>query len=170
MIWILKKLIAYVLPVSWVKPIMFSNKIFKIVKLFTMEEKGLLTNKEERWLARFCDNLKKFKNPILEIGDYFFYRGLIKLVDDILLEKTVPENWENPVRKVISLAKANDIDALGELVTSKANEAIDLPFVDEASEELMFRHAYGLLATHIYSGLKWMSNKGQLAPNDEQEA
>lgn len=130
---------------------------------------GLLTNKEERWFARFCDNLKKFKNPILEFGDYFFYRGLIKLTDDILLEKAVPENWESPIRNIIELAKANDVDAIGEIVTTKANEKIDLPFVDEEAEAQMFRYAYGLLAAHIYTGLKWMKEKGQVVEGEEDE-
>lgn len=133
-----------------------------------MSNKGLLTNKEERWLARFCDNLKKFKNPILEIGDYFFYRGLIKLGDDILLEKVIPEDWVNPIHQIIELAKANDVEAIGTLVVEEANKKIDLPFIDDQAEAQMFRYVYGLLAAHIYSALKWVTEKGKPAPGDEQ--
>lgn len=166
--WLLKKIIGWLLPAGWFKAAMCIVKTVKIINFFIME-KGLLTNKEERWLARFLDNLKKFKNPILEIGDYYFYRGLIKLCDDVLFEKYIPENWENPIRKLIELARANDVEAIGNLLVTEGNALIDLPFIDEPAERLIFQNAYGLLSAKIYEGLVWLNEKGQTVCEDDQD-
>ena len=131
-------------------------------------DKGTLSNADEKWLARFLDNLKKFKNPILEIGDYYFYRCLIKILDDVLYEKYVPDNWKNPITDLIRMAKAMDVDGIGELVISRANENIDIPFIDEPTEAATFRSAYGLLTAKIHEGLVWMQSKGVVVEGDEQ--
>jgi len=125
------------------------------------EFRGLLTPKEEKWLARFIDRSTPFKNKIVEKCDYFFYVNVIRLLDNCVLDKTIPGNWINPLRKIIEMAKAKDTKGIGELMASTAAGAIDIPFLSDNGEKLIFLHAYGLLEAQLYQALIHIENKNK---------
>jgi hypothetical protein len=122
------------------------------------EFRGLLTAKEERWLAKFIDKLTPFRSKIIEGGDYFFYVTVIRLIDNMLIGRIIPGNWINPLRTLVELAKQKDTKAIGELMAATAAGAVDIPFLNEAGEKAVFLHAYGLLEAKLYDGLLKLEN------------
>jgi hypothetical protein len=121
--------------------------------------RGLLTSKEERSLARLLDQLTPFDNKIVEACDFYFYLNVLRLLDNLLIGKLIPENWLNPVRRLIELAKAKDTKAIGEMVAGTMAGNMDLPFINETGEKAVFLHAYGLLESRLYEMLTKYDNK-----------
>jgi hypothetical protein len=119
-----------------------------------MKFQGLLTPKEERWLARFMDKLTPLDSKILEGGDYLFYRNVIRLIDNLIVGKLIPANWVHPLRKIIELARVNDVKAIGEMLSGTVAGKVDVPFLNENGEKAVFLHAYGLIEAKIYELLQ----------------
>lgn len=119
-----------------------------------MKFQGLMTPKEERWLARFLDKLTPLDNKLMEGGDYLFYRNVIRLIDNLIIGKSIPGDWVHPLRKIIELARANDVKAIGEMLSVTAAGNVDIPFLNENGEKAVFLHAYGLLEAKIYELLQ----------------
>jgi hypothetical protein len=122
------------------------------------QSRGLLTAKEERGLARLIDKLTPFENKIVERCDFFFYVTVIRLLDNLLLDKVIPEGWVHPIRNLIELAKAKDTKAIGELVAQTAAGNMDIPFLNETGEKMVFLHAYGLVEAKLYEMLLRLEN------------
>jgi hypothetical protein len=122
------------------------------------QSRGLLTAKEERGLARLIDKLTPFENKIVERCDFFFYVTVIRLLDNLLLDKVIPEGWVHPIRNLIELAKAKDTKAIGELVAQTAAGNLDIPFLNETGEKMVFLHAYGLVEAKLYEMLLRLEN------------
>lgn len=119
-----------------------------------MKFQGLMTPKEERWLARFLDKLTPLDNKLMEGGDYLFYRNVIRLIDNLIIGKFIPADWVHPLRKIIELARAKDVKAIGEMLSVTAAGNVDIPFLNENGEKAVFLHAYGLLEAKIYELLQ----------------
>lgn len=121
--------------------------------------RGLLTPKEERGLARLIDKLTPWENKIVETCDYYFYLNVLRLLDNILIGKLIPEDYIHPLRKLIEVAKAKDTKTLGEMVANTMAGNIDIPFLNETGEKAVFLHAYGLLESKLYEMLTRLENK-----------
>lgn len=121
--------------------------------------RGLITAREERWLAKLIDKLTPFHSKIIEGGDYFFYVTVIRLIDNMLIDRIMPAGWVNPLRTLIELAKAKDVNGIGELMATTAAGNIDIPFLNETGERAIFIHAYGLLEAKLYDGLIKLENE-----------
>lgn len=119
-----------------------------------MKLQGLMTPKEERWLARFLDKLTPLDSKILEGGDYLFYRNVIRLIDNLIIGKFIPGDWVHPLRKIIDLARVNDVKGIGEMLSGTAAGRVDIPFLNENGEKAVFLHAYGLIEAKIYELLQ----------------
>ena len=100
------------------------------------ERKGLFTKEQEIFFAGLLDDAIKFKNPIMEALDKAAFKLVIQNVDNILLEK-IPEDWQNPLEPVLDAALQKKWTEAGELAAKFINEKIDIPGVDEVSEQVL---------------------------------
>ena len=101
------------------------------------ERKGMLTNEQESFLAGLLDELIQFKNPILESMDKTVFKVLISVIDNNLIER-IPEDWQNPLEPILDAAIAGDWEGAADLIVTFANEKIDIPGLDELSEQMIF--------------------------------
>lgn len=119
-------------------------KLLKITKALTME-KGILTKKDEKWLAKFLDGAIKL-NGFAELIDGIIARILLVTVDNLIIDKYVPENWQNPIEELIKLGKERNKEAIAEWLDKK----IDLPFLNELSERVAFESVVRFIAAKMY--------------------
>lgn len=140
--WLLKKIASLVIPFSgagWVLRIIGVGKI--ILNLFIVE-KGALSKKDERWLARFLDSVIKLKG-IWELLDGPGLRTMIAIGDNYAVEKYVKEGGKNFLKEVIALAKVKDKEGIAKLIAEKAN-------VDNAVIKTMGAQAIDFILTAVY--------------------
>ena len=50
--------------IPWYRAVQWTIRIYKIIKLFTMADKGYLSNKREQRLARILDGLFDFRSKL----------------------------------------------------------------------------------------------------------
>ncbi len=101
------------------------------------ERKGMLTNEQESFLANLLDETIQFKNPLLESMDSAIFKVLISVVDNNLVER-IPQEWQNPLEPIIDAAIAGDWEGAADKIANFANEKIDIPGLDEISEQMIF--------------------------------
>jgi len=101
------------------------------------DRKGLLKPEQQRFFAVLIDEAVPFKNPFLEAFDGEAFNIIITVVDDNLLDK-IPEDWQNPIEPIIDAAMEGNWDLAGALAADFANQKIDIPGLDELSEQLIF--------------------------------
>lgn len=118
-----------------------------------MKFRGLLTPAEERWLARFMSRLIKFDSRLLEFADYPVFLALIRIADNQLIDRFVPEKWQNPFRRLLDLSKKLDVEGIGTLVNSNYAATFPLPVHLNPLQERLVRNAYGMVEVKIYEGL-----------------
>ncbi len=106
--------------------------------------KGLISPEGEEMLARLADEKVNWKNPIMESVDYRMFLIVIKTIDNNLLER-VPEEWQSPLEPIIAAALNEEWELAGTLVADLANEKIDIPFLDEESEAMLFNAIISLV-------------------------
>lgn len=139
----IKKLLNIGSPIG---KIQLAVKVLTLINnLIMAEKKGILSRKDERWLAKFIDSALKLKG-FAELIDGAIIRGIIAILDNVLIEKHLPDEWENPLEKMIEAAKNKDTTALAELIDAK----IDVPFVDGIAERAAVEGAVRFLSGIIY--------------------
>lgn len=144
MIFLLRKIIKLVPAFKYINLII---KILKIINAFVMaEKKGILSKNDEKWLASFMDAAIKLKG-IAELIDGGVIRVLVTTIDNIVVEKYVPENWQNPIKELIVLGKERNKEGIAEWMDKK----IDLPFVDDVAERIAFESVVHFIAAKMYS-------------------
>ena len=110
-----------------------------------MEERtGMLTPEQEVFVAGLLDEVVKFKNPILESLDGPSFKVLISVIDNNLIEK-IPQEWQNPIEPIIDEAIAGNWEGAASRIADFANEKIDVPGLDELSEQLIFNAVVQLI-------------------------
>ena len=112
------------------------------------ERKGLLTKDQESFFADLLDDAIKFKNPILEGMDKTAFKLIISAVDNNLADR-IPEDWKNPLEPVIDAAMDERWEESAELAADLLNEKIDIPGIDEASEQAIFSGVLHLIVGAI---------------------
>jgi len=108
-------------------------------------EKGILTKEEEKWLAKVGDKSIKLKG-FWEMVDGLLIRVLISLIDNLLLDKVVPEGWKNHLKEAVRLGKARDKKGLEELL----DEQFDLPFFGKL-EQVIYTSVVNFITAKIYA-------------------
>lgn len=101
------------------------------------ERKGLISEAGHGLLGTLLDEAIPFKNPVLEAFDGKAFTIVIAVVDDNLIDK-IPEDWKNPLEPIVDAAINSNWELAGTLAASMANEKIDIPGLDELSEQLIF--------------------------------
>lgn len=80
-----------------------------------MNEKGILTKDDERWIAHRLDDVCKLKGWI-ELVDGHAFRALISVADNYLVENYVPETGKNLLKELVILGKAKDVEGIKTLI------------------------------------------------------
>ena len=101
------------------------------------ERKGILTPEQENFVAGLLDEKIKFKNPILESMDQMAFKAIITVVDNNLIDR-IPEDWQSPLEPIIDEAIAGEWEAAASKIATFANQKIDIPGLDELSEQMIF--------------------------------
>ena len=122
------------------------------------ESKGILNEKTEDLAAQLLDELVHWKSPIMERLDKKLFKVAIKTIDNTLLEK-IPEEWQNPLEPIVELALEGKWEEAGELIAKHVNDQIDIPFLDEESESLLFNSVISLVMGLIMSKVEEMRKK-----------
>lgn len=143
MMWFIRKLFNLV---PYYKQIKLLIRLLQVINAVIMsDKKGILSKKDEKWLSKFLDEAIKLKG-IAEAVDGFAFRILIVTLDNIVIEKYVPEDWQNPIEKLIELGKARDKAGIAAFLDSK----IDLPWVSDVAEIAIFNSVVTFIAGQMY--------------------
>jgi hypothetical protein len=121
------------------------------------ERKGLFTDVQEDFLAELLDKKIPFGNPVLELADKLVFKTVISVVDNNVLEK-IPVGWQNPLEPIIDAAIEEDWDEAGYLIAKLANQKLDIPGIDELSEQLIFNAIVSLILGLIMDRISQNSN------------
>lgn len=115
-----------------------------------MKRKGLLTKEQEKFFAGLLDDAILFPNPIVERLDKPAFKLIISAVDDNLAER-IPEGWQSPLEPVIDAAMSGGWEEAGELAAILINEKVDIPGIDEESEQAIISGVIQLIIGAIIS-------------------
>lgn len=99
--------------------------------------KGIISPQGEDLIAALLDNAITWKNPIMKLFGKRIFKVIISTIDNNLLER-IPEEWQNPLEPIIAAAVNKEWEEAALLISKFADEKIDIPFLDEASERLLF--------------------------------
>ena len=112
--------------------------------------KGLLTKEQEKFFAELLDDAILFPNPLVERLDKAAFKLIISAVDDNLAER-IPKGWRSPLEPVIDAAMSGSWEAAGEYAAALLNSKIDIPGIDEQSEQAIFNGVIQLIIGAIIS-------------------
>ncbi len=108
------------------------------------EIKGIISPKGEKLLAQLADERVHWKNPIMEKLDGKLFLVFIRILDNNLLEK-IPEEWQNLIEPIIEAALDREWEQAADLIAIFTAEMVDLSFLDEKSEILLFNSILSLV-------------------------
>jgi len=108
------------------------KSIIKITKFFN-SMKGIATKEQVKMIATILDDLKKFKNPILETFDGPAYEFSINLIDDYGIEK-LPTEVKEPLSAVLQMVVDKSYDAVPQEAGKILASLIDIKKVSEERE------------------------------------
>ena len=108
------------------------------------EVQGVISPRGENLLAELLDEKVKWKNPLIEAVDGKFFKILIKTIDNTFLDK-IPQEWQNPLEPIIEAAIDKQWLTAGELIAQLGVDIIDVPWLDEESERLLFNSIIALV-------------------------
>jgi hypothetical protein len=104
-----------------------------------MGEKGLLTKKEQEFIAivlfEWLSN--KIKARWFKMFGLLGLKQLIKALDDFGLDQ-IPENWKLDIIPIVAAANNGEKEKVRLLVVDLMNKKIDIPKLDEAQELMVF--------------------------------
>jgi hypothetical protein len=119
-----------------------------------MEEKGILTQEQEKRLAELLDDVIKLKG-FLELLDGYVFKALITFLDDKFADQIKVE-IKIKLAELVDAVLAEDIETAQDLAAEVINMLIDIPGLDEESEGLLFKGMIQLLVGVV---LDWINKK-----------
>ena len=119
-----------------------------------MEEKGILTQEQEKRLAELLDDVIKLKG-FLELLDGYVFKALITFLDDKFADQIKVE-IKIKLAELVDAVLAEDIETAQDLAAEVINMLIDVPGLDEESEGLLFKGIIQLLVGVV---LDWINKK-----------
>jgi hypothetical protein len=99
--------------------------------------KGLLTPEQQDFIAEVLDEFFKFKNPLYEKFDKMVFKILVKVGDDVGLDKIKP-SWKEKFIPMIDAAMDGKQEEVRLYLVDLLNEKIDIPAIDEEQELMIF--------------------------------
>lgn len=142
--WLLRRILLLVPYYRYTKLII--NLLTLLNKLVMGENRGILTKADEKWLAKFMDAAIKLKG-FMELIDGGLIRVLLTTLDNIVVDKYISDEWQNPIERLIQLGKDRDKEGIAAFL----DEKIDLPFIDNFSERIAFQSVVNFIAAKMYS-------------------
>jgi hypothetical protein len=112
--------------------------------------KGLLTKEQENFFAGLLDDAILFPNPLVERLDKMAFKLIISAVDDNLAER-IPEGWQSPLEPIIDAAMSGNWEEAGDRAADMINEKVDIPGIDEESEQAIFNGVIQLIIGAVIS-------------------
>jgi hypothetical protein len=119
-----------------------------------MEEKGILTQEQEKRLAELLDDVIKLKG-FLELLDGYVFKALITFLDDKFADQIKVE-IKIKLAELVDAVLAEDIETAQDLAAEVINMLIDVPGLDEESEGLLFKGIIQLLVGVV---VDWINKK-----------
>ena len=119
-----------------------------------MEEKGILTQEQEKRLAELLDDVIKLKG-FLELLDGYVFKALITFLDDKFADQIKVE-IKIKLAELVDAVLAEDIETAQDLAAEAINMLIDVPGLDEESEGLLFKGIIQLLVGVV---VDWINKK-----------
>ncbi len=112
--------------------------------------KGLLTKEQEKFFAELLDDAILFPNALVERLDKVAFKLIISTVDDNLADR-IPEGWKSPLEPVIDAAMDGRWEEAGRHAANLLNSKIDIPGIDEESEQAIISGIIQLIIGAIIS-------------------
>lgn len=116
--------------------------------------KGILNSEQEHKLAKIIDDALTLKG-IAELADGLFFRAVITVVDDTLVDK-LPEPVKENLSALATACIDEDVDAAEMIAADLLNSLIDIPGLDEDAEKLLFKGAVEIIVASVR---KWIESK-----------
>jgi hypothetical protein len=111
--------------------------INKINKNKQMAEKGLLSKAMESKIAKWLDDQVKL-DGIFELVDGIAFKLLISQLDNSFGEK-IPEPYKTKIQEIIVIVfEEEDIEKAIGTALDFIDEMVDIPYLDDESEKLLF--------------------------------
>lgn len=102
-----------------------------------MKRKGLLKKEQERFIAGLLADTIKFRNILLERLKRPVFRLIISTVDNNLADR-IADDWQSPLIPIVDAAMEGRWFKAGEMAARLINKKVDIPGIDEASEQAIF--------------------------------
>lgn len=118
-------------------------------------EKGILTSEQEKQLAVIVDEALDLKNKLLELIDGFVFKALISTLDNKVLDK-IREDIKSQLAELVDAILEEDLSLAEAICAQIINKLVDVPALEEADEELIFKGAIELI---IGAVMKWIKSK-----------
>jgi hypothetical protein len=118
-------------------------------------EPGILTAVQEKKIADLLDDAIKFKGVILEIIDGYFFKVLVTVLDDKVLDKLKAE-VKAKLALLVNAILGDDVPAAEAAVAEVLASLIKIPGLDKDSESLLFKAAIEFV---VGAAIKWIESK-----------
>ena len=119
-----------------------------------MEEKGIFSRDQEKFLANAIDDALKLKG-FLELVDGYVARVVITVIDDQLVDK-LKADLKTKLAIVADAAIKGDLEGAEQASSDLLNSLVDIPALDEDAEGLIFKGAIELAVGAIK---KWIASR-----------
>ena len=86
--------------------------------------------------------------PVLELVDVLVAKGILDVLDHVG-DKFIPDNLDEDLNLVAELCLQEEWELAGASTGSLLNKLIDIPVLEEASEELVFTNGFKFLVSLI---------------------
>ena len=119
----------------WVYP--FAERVWKSLNDNEMNRTGLFTPKQEKFIANALKEFIKPKNFFYKWLIKFGVKMLVKGIDNFGLDK-IGQSWKNDLIPIVDAAMEGRLHDVRGYVTDLLNKRIDIKFLDDYQELMLF--------------------------------
>ena len=117
--------------------------------------KGVWTREQIKFLAKVLDDLKEWKNILMETFDGKIYEGFLHFINSLALDK-IPEKYKLPLSELTTTVMEGNWDEFDDKAAEILAELFDIPGMDEDQEVVVFRTGIQFIVEAIKL---WIKNK-----------
>ena len=119
-----------------------------------MSDGKVFTDKTKDLIVKVIDDAIKL-GPVLELIDGVMIRGAVNIVD-YYGDKVIPDDYDLEINEICELGLNEQYDAAAGKAGSLMNKLIDIPGMDEGTEDFVFVNGMKFLVSLI---LNWLKKK-----------
>ena len=112
--------------------------------------KGLFKKEQEQFIAVLLANKIEFRNILLQRLKKPAFKLIISTIDNNLIDR-IPDDWQSPLIPIIDAAMESRWETAGEAAASLINEKVDVPGIDEISEQAIINGLIQMILGAIIS-------------------